>query len=332
MKKKVVIIFGGRSYEHEVSINSAKSIMKYINKDKYEIKLIYIDKSGQWLLCNNINSLKNLVKLNDFKILNWCDVVFPVLHGNYGEDGKIQGLFDMLDVAYVGCNLKSSCNCMDKEICKVLLNDINIPQTPYIVINKNNYDLNNTLNEIKEKIGYPCFIKPANSGSSIGINKIYHESEVNKFVIEAFKFDDKIIIEKYIRGREVEIGVLGNDDILVSNIGEIIAGDDFYSYDDKYNSNKSIVKVPVKLNKEIERKIKEYAKKAYKKMECSGLSRIDFFIENSTNEIYLNEINTMPGFTNISMYPVLFEDIGIKYDILIDTLIDLGIKKHTDNN
>ena len=327
MKKKVVIIFGGKSYEHEVSINSAKSIMKYINKDKYEIKLIYIDKSGEWLLCNNINNLNNLVKLNDFKILDWCDVVFPVLHGSYGEDGKIQGLFETLGVPYVGCNLVSSCNCMDKEICKVLLKDKDIPQTPYITVYKDNYNLDIVLNMIKEEIGYPCFVKPANSGSSIGINKIYHESEVNKFIEEAFNYDNKLIIEKYIRGREVEIGVLGNDDIIVSNIGEIIAGDDFYSYDAKYNSSKSIVKVPVKLNKEIENKIKDYAKKAYKKMECSGLSRIDFFIENSTNKIYLNEINTMPGFTNISMYPVLFENIGIKYDILIDKLISLGIEK-----
>lgn len=324
MKKKLVIIFGGRSNEHDVSIESAKSIMKYINKKKYEIKLIYIDRDGKWLLCNNIDNLRNMIHLKDFKILEWCDVVFPILHGRYGEDGKIQGLFEMLGVNYVGCNLISSCNCMDKEITKILLNDIGITQTPYITVNKINYDLDVVLNSIKENIGYPCFIKPANSGSSIGINKIYHQSEVDKYIKEAFKYDKKIIIEKYIRGREVEVGILGNDEFIVSNIGEVIAGDDFYSYDAKYNNDKSIVKVPVKLNQDLERQIKECAKKAYQKMECSGLARIDFFIENSTNKIYLNEINTMPGFTNISMYPTLFENIGIKYDILIDKLIELG--------
>jgi len=326
MKKKLVIIFGGKSNEHDVSISSAKSIIKNINKDKYDIRLIYINKNGKWLLCNNIKKLYNLIELNDFKILEWCDIVFPILHGDYGEDGKIQGLFEILNVAYVGCNTISSSNCMDKEITKILLNSVDIPQTPYIVVNKKDYNLNNVLNEIKDKIGYPCFIKPANSGSSIGINKIYHHSEVDKNINEAFKYDKKLIIEKYIKGKEVEIGVLGNENTIVSNIGEIIAGDDFYSYEAKYNSTDSIVKVPITLNKEIEIKIKEYAKKAYEKMECSGLSRIDFFIENGSNQVYLNEINTMPGFTDISMYPVLFEEIGIKYDILIDKLIELGIK------
>lgn len=328
MKKKLVIIFGGKSTEHDISIKSARSIMEYINKDKYEIKLVYIDKKGKWLLCNNIKKLNSLIELKDFKILEWCDIVFPILHGSYGEDGKLQGLLEMLNINYVGCDLKSSCNCMDKEITKILLNNQNILQADYIRVDKTNYDLNNTLKEIKEKINYPCFIKPANSGSSIGIYKIYHESEVDKYIKEAFKYDNKILIEKYIRGREVEVGILGNDDIIVSNIGEIIAKDDFYSYDAKYNSKESIVKVPTKLNKDIENKIKEYAKKAYETMGCSGLSRIDFFIENSTNNVYLNEINTMPGFTNISMYPILFEEIGIKYDILIDKLIELGINRH----
>ena len=326
--KNLVIIFGGKSSEHDVSIESARSIVKYINKEKYNIKLVYIDKSGKWLLCNNINRLSNLIELKDFKILTMADIVFPILHGMYGEDGKIQGLFEMLDVKYVGCDTTCSSICMDKSLTKIMLDKIDIPQAKYIIINKNNFDLNTTLVNIKENIGYPCFIKPANGGSSIGINKIYHEREVKKFIEEAFKYDDKIVIEEYIRGREVEIAILGNDDIIISNIGEIIAGDDFYSYDAKYKSDKSIVKVPVMLKEEIEQKIKEYASKIYKYLGCSGLSRLDFFIQNETNNIYFNEINTMPGFTNISMYPLLIEDIGIKYDVLIDTLIELGISKH----
>lgn len=332
MKKNLVIIFGGKSNEHEVSIKSAKSIVKYINKEKYNIKLVYINKEGKWLLCNNINKLSNLIELKDFKILTLSDIVFPILHGSYGEDGKIQGLFEMLNVAYVGCNQISSCIAMDKGITKMLLDNIDIPQAKYIIINKNEYNLNDILQKIKNNIGYPCFIKPANSGSSIGINKIYHESEVNKFVEEAFKYDSKILIEEYIRGREVEIGILGNDDIIVSNIGEVIAGDDFYSYDAKYNSKKSVVKIPIKLKDDIQDKIKKYAITIYKFLECSGLSRLDFFIQNETSNIYFNEINTMPGFTNISMYPLLIEDIGIKYDILIDKLIELGINRYKEKS
>ena len=328
MKKRIIIIFGGKSFEHEVSIKSAKSIVKAINKDKYDIKLVYIDKVGDWYLCNNINELDNLVPIKDIKIFENCDCVFPVLHGNNGEDGKIQGFFDMLDVPYVGCNNVSGTLCMDKIFTKIILNNENINQAKYIAVNKHDYNVDNTKIQIKEKIGYPCFVKPANAGSSVGINKIYHEHELEKNILEAFKYDKKILIEECIYGREVEIGVLGNDEVITSKVGEVIPGDDFYSYDAKYNSKESIVKIPATISDATFNEIKNTAIKAYKALECSGLSRIDFFIQNETNKIFLNEVNTMPGFTNISMYPILFENIGIKYDILIDKLIELGIENH----
>lgn len=328
MKKNILIIFGGKSYEHEVSIKSAKSIINAINKEKYNLKLIYIDKNGDFNLCKNINNLNDLVPINDKKLFDMCDVVFPILHGNNGEDGKLQGMLEMLNVPYVGCNLISSALCMDKVFTKMILDIENILQAKYIYIKKDDYTLEKYSKEIKEKIGYPCFIKPANAGSSVGINKVYHEKELDKYINEAFKYDNKILIEECIYGREVEIALLGNEEVIISKIGEIIPDDDFYSYDAKYNSNKSIVKIPSDIPEKIYNKISEIALKAYKIFECSGLSRIDFFIQNETNDIYLNEINTMPGFTNISMYPTLIENIGIKYDILIDKLIDLAILSH----
>jgi len=324
MKKKVILIFGGKSYEHEVSIKSAKSILKYINKEKYEIILIYITKTGKWNLCYDINNLDVLVPITDNKIFKDCYCVFPVLHGSYGEDGKLQGYLDMINIPYVGCNLISSSLCMDKAFTKIVLDSVGIKQAKYIIIYKNNFDIDKVKSLIKEKIKFPCFIKPANAGSSVGISKIYHEHELIDNINNAFKYDNKLVIEECIYGRELEVGILGNDDIIVSNVGEILPGDDFYSYDAKYNSKESIVKVPTELNSEIKREIQDIARLAYKTLECSGLSRIDFFLKNKTNEVYLNEINTLPGFTNISMYPLLFEDIGIKYDVLIDKLLDLG--------
>ena len=250
--------------------------------------------------------------------------MFPILHGTYGEDGKLQGYLEMINVPYVGCNLISSALCMDKAFTKIILDNVNIKQANYIIVNKNDYDIDKIKILIKDKIKYPCFVKPANAGSSVGISKIYHEHELDDNINNAFKYDDKLVIEECIYGRELEVGILGNDDIIVSDVGEIIPGDDFYSYDAKYNSKESIVKVPTTLNDKIKKEIQEIAKKAYKAMGCSGLSRIDFFLKKETSEIYLNEINTLPGFTNISMYPLLFENIGIKYDILIDKLIELG--------
>ncbi|MBE6153313.1 MAG: D-alanine--D-alanine ligase [Firmicutes bacterium] len=328
MKKKIILIFGGKSYEHDISIKSAKSILKYINKNKYDITLIYITKNGEWSLCKNINKLDDRKSIVDNSIFKDCYCVFPILHGNNGEDGKIQGYFDMINVPYVGCNLISSALCMDKAFTKIVLDNIGIKQAKYIIVNKNDYNIDRIKAIIKEEIKYPCFIKPANAGSSVGINKVYHEHELLENINGAFNYDEKIIIEECIYGRELEVGILGNNDIIVSNVGEILPADDFYSYDAKYNSKDSIVKIPAIINSEIKTKIKEIAKQAYKALECSGLSRIDFFLKNDSNEIYLNEINTMPGFTNISMYPLLFENVGIKYETLIDKLIDLGRLKY----
>ncbi len=320
----LTIIFGGKSNEHNISILSARSIMKYINKDKYNISLIYIDKDGIWYKCHDIDNLDNLELIKNFNMLTQTDIVFPVLHGKYGEDGRLQGLFEILGIKYVGCRLDSSLISMDKELTKIILNNINIPQAKYLCVHKNNYNINSILKAINTQIKYPVFIKPARSGSSIGINKAYDSNSVDKYIKEAFKYDDKVIIEEYIKGREIEVGILGNNELIISDIGEIKTNDDFYSYDSKYKNNKSKTIIPALIDDALVYKIKGCAIEIYKVLECRGLSRLDFFVDN--DRIIFNEINTMPGFTNISMYPMLFESIGINYSDLIDRLIELGME------
>ena len=324
MKRNILIMFGGNSSEHDISIKSYFNIIKHINKDKYNIKSIYIDLSNNWYLLKNNKKLESKELLNN-KIINNIDVVFPIIHGSYGEDGKLQGYLEMLNIPYVGCNMLASSICMDKVFCKELIKNIDVLQTNYIYLYKD-YDIVNILKEIKKNIGYPCFIKPSNGGSSIGINKVNNESEVDKYIKEALKYDNKVIIEKEIKGREIEIGVIGNDEFIVSSIGEVKTNN-FYSYENKYVNNSSTVTIPANINNNLKKEIENSAKKIYKYLECSGMARIDFFIEEKTNNIYLNEINTIPGFTDISMFPLLFKNIGLKYDVLIDKLIDLSLIK-----
>ena len=319
----LTILFGGKSNEHDISILSAKSIMKYINRDKYNISLIYIDKDGEWYRCFDIEKLDGLEIIDNYNILNKADVVFPVLHGRYGEDGTIQGLMEVLGVKYVGCGIGSSLIAMDKELTKIVLNSINIPQAKYISVFKDNYNINSILDIIDNDIHYPIFIKPARSGSSVGINKVYDSDGVEKCIQEAFNYDDKVIIEEYIEGREIEVGILGNDELIISDIGEIKTSEDFYSYDSKYKNKTSKTIIPALIDDTLVYKIKACALEIYRTMECRGLARLDFFV--NKDKIIFNEINTMPGFTNISMYPMLFENIGIDYSELIDRIIELGM-------
>ncbi len=320
LKKNIAFIFGGESYEHEVSIRSCKSVLENTDKNKYKIDLIYIDREGTWYLCKNIEDLDTKAKIENLEILKKYDVVFPILHGDYGEDGKIQGLFEMMHIPYVGCNVVSSAVCMDKDFTKKILSKEKIAVVPYIVATKDT-PLKELQKKVRNYIGYPCFVKPSASGSSIGICKVNKKEKLENAIREALLYDKKVLIEKYIKGREVEVAILGNENLTISNIGEIFSGEDFYSYNAKYNCEKSITKVPTKINRKIEKKIKRNAEKAYHILGCSGLSRIDFFIS-KTGKIYINEINTMPGFTSISMYPVLLEEKGISFKKLIDTLIE----------
>ena len=333
-KIKLGIIYGGVSTEHEVSINSFNGIINNIDKSKYDIYEIYIDKKGDWYGDNT--------KIIDiFSYLRNLDVVFPVLHGLYGEDGCTSGLLNIVGIPYVGCDILSSSLCMDKVYTNIMFNTIGLSHAKYIYIkyindkyiyvddefNDKELDILDICNIVKNRLCFPVFVKPSRSGSSVGINKAYNIDELIEYIDYAKRFDNKILIEENIDGREVECAVLGNNDLIVSTVGEIISSSDYYSYDAKYIDNNSKVVVPADINSDIIDKIKHMAKKAYKLLDCRGLSRIDFFIEINTNKIYINEINTMPGFTEISMYPKLLEEEGIVYSELLDRLIMLAINK-----
>lgn len=334
MKKiKLGIIYGGLSTEHEVSINSAKSIIDNIDKDKYEIYKIYIDKKGNWY--KEDNKIDNV-----FEYLRNLDVIFPILHGLYGEDGTIEGLFELLGVPYVGCNVLSSSICMDKIYTKMILDKIGIDTAKYIYVKKvkDKYIyINNTFEEkelsleeisllVEDSLSFPVFVKPSRSGSSIGINKAHNKEELIKYIKYASGFDSKILIEENIIGRELECAILGNDLVEASPIGEILPKGEFYSYNAKYIDDSETL-IPNDIDKIVCDKIRSVAVKAYKALDCRGLSRVDFFLEKDTNRIILNEINTMPGFTTISMYPKLWESIGISYKELLDKLINLALEK-----
>lgn len=346
--KKVGVIFGGISTEHDVSIVSGTSVIKNLDKNKYDITPIYISKEGEWYKYNvpikEIEVLKvgdkleNLVKIeNIFDTLKKLDVVFPVLHGLGGEDGTIQGLLQILKVPYVGCGVLASSIGMDKVYTKVIFEKANIKQAKYEYIRKikNEYiyvdkEFNEricTLDELCEiivnSLKFPMFIKPSNSGSSVGINKAKNLEELKEYIEYASSFDNKILIEEGIIGREVECAVLGDNEVISSCVGEILPAEDFYTFDAKYNNSESVAVIPADISKEISNDIRDLAIKAFKAIDGKGLSRVDFFVEKSTNEIYINEINTMPGFTEISMYPKLFEQVGIRYSELLDKLINL---------
>ena len=334
-KIKLGVIFGGMSTENEVSVMSAQSVLNNLDKEKYEIYPIYIDIDGIWWKDTQKEKIENEVKY-----LKELDVIFPVLHGLYGEDGTIQGLFELLKLPYVGCHVLASSVGMDKVYSKVVFDKAGLKQAKYEYIRKyqNKYiyvdekfdeeivELKEVVEKISNKLTFPMFIKPSNSGSSVGINKAKNKEELEKHIEYAAKFDSKILIEQGINGREVECAVLGNEEVIASCVGEVKSAEDFYSYDAKYNNQESRTEIPANIPENISEEIRAQAIKAFKSIDGKGLSRVDFFIENETNEIYINEINTLPGFTNISMYPKLFGDSGIDYKELLDKLVELAVK------
>ena len=345
-KLKLGVIFGGMSTEHDISIVSGSSVLKNLNKEKYDITPIYIDENGEWYNyekdLNQIEILKvgeqptELKKLeNPMGILKKMDVVFPVLHGLYGEDGTIQGLFELLKVPYVGCRVLGSCVCMDKVYTKIILEKAGINQAKYVYVRRFNdkyifvdeqfnekiLNLDEVSSEVEKVVGLPAFVKPSNSGSSVGINKAKSIDELKNAIEYASKFDNKILVEENINGREVECAVIGNEEVDASCVGEILPAEDFYSFDAKYKNSESRVVIPAELDKDISESIRKTAIKAFKAVDGKGLSRVDFFVERETNKIYLNEINTMPGFTTISMYPQLWGECGKSYSDLLDELI-----------
>lgn len=342
-KINIALFFGGRSAEHEVSLLSARSIYNAFSKEKYEILPVAISKKGFFHSLEKSKNIllgankrvpevdrKNILDLKVLKVLeDNIDLVFPVLHGPYGEDGKIQGFLDTLNIKYVGCDLLSSAVGMDKAVMKEIFSYHNIPQSKFKVLKKEEFKNQNPLdlyNKFVEDLKDPFFIKPANMGSSIGINIVNEFASFEAALKEAFKYDNKIIIESNIEGREIESAVIGKGDkIEVSAAGEIISTHNFYDYQAKYEDQSTELIIPAEISKKSKKIIKELSIRAFKAIGASGISRLDFFVNEKENMILVNEINTMPGFTKFSMYPLLFKEVGISYMELLDRLVDIAM-------
>lgn len=302
--KKVLLIYGGVSYEHDVSIKSCKSILENIDDTKYIVDSILVTKDNKWL--NNDKEIDNIIEF-----IKKYDIVFPMIHGATGEDGKIQGFLDLFNIKYVGSKCGPSYLCMDKERTKQVLYYNKIPQVPYQIYNKDE----------KIYIPFPIIVKPANGGSSIGINIAYNNKELKKAIKQTLKYDDKVLLEQFLENtKELECAILEDKKIVVSDVGEIINDSLFYDYESKYNCKNVNTTLNASIDESIKKQIQKYAKKAFKILDLKGLARIDFFYHNG--KIYLNEINTIPGFTNISMYPQLLIKKGISYKNLISKLIE----------
>ena len=344
--KKLLIICGGQSSEHIVSRMSCTSVLNNIHKNLYKITLVGIDKNGTWYLLDQNQKdlaknswLNNSTEIKDiFGLLKEHDVVFPVLHGMNGEDGTIQGLFELAGVPYVGCRVLGSSVSMDKIYTKKILDTAGIPQVKslyvkkryddkLVVVDNNFQEHEEILNIVKKELCFPVFIKASRSGSSVGCFRCNKEEDLINTLQEAAKYDRHIVVEECIDCIELETAVLGNDDVIVSRVGQIMPHGEFYTFESKYEDAESKTCIPALVDEKIQEEIRKLAIRVFKAVDGHGLSRVDFFLDRKTNKIYLNEINTLPGFTNISMYPQLIEDFGIGYSDLIDELIDLAFEK-----
>ncbi len=333
----MAVIFGGRSAEHEVSLQSAKNVIAALDKKKYDPILVGIDKTGRWHLQDNSHYLLNesnpkligLAQSHKELVLPptplakqslGIDVVFTVLHGTFGEDGTIQGFLKLANIPFVGAGVLGSAVGMDKDVQKRLLRDAGIPTVKFVVLTSHK-------NPVASPFGYPVFIKPANCGSSVGISKAHGQKELLKAVKVAFRYDSKVLVEEAIKGREIEISVLGNENPVASVPGEILPTHEFYDYEAKYiDENGAVFEIPAKLTKAEIKKIQDLAVKAYKALCCEGMARVDMFLDKK-GQVLINEINTIPGFTKISMYPKLWEASGVPYSKLIDKLIQLALAR-----
>lgn len=352
MKKKIKvgILFGGKSAEHEVSLQSARNVAEAIDREKYEVVLIGIDKEGRWLL--NSDSSKFLLNSQDPKLIalnkenaksvslapqgqgllqtggsdsdEKIDVVFPILHGPFGEDGTVQGLLKLAGIPFVGAGVLGSAVGMDKDVMKRLLRDAEIPIGKFLVL-KDGETI--SYKKVIDALGSPFFVKPANMGSSVGVGKVSSVKDFKGALADAFQYDSKVVIEENILGREIECSVLGNENPIASLPGEVIVHDEFYSYTTKYiNADGATLAIPSDLPKPLIKEVQKMAIAAFKALSCEGLGRVDFFLKKN-GKLYVNEINTMPGFTSVSMYPKLWETSGIPYTKLIDLLIQLAIER-----
>lgn len=360
LRKNIAVLFGGNSSEHEVSCVSAASIVNNISRDKYNLILIGITKKGKWMLYNGDaeriktgewenessnklafispdSSVKGVVVLNDngsFDTIK-LDAVIPVLHGKNGEDGTMQGLLELSGIPFVGCDTMASSACMDKIITNIILEHEGIDQAKFTWFCAYDFynDPEKCIDRVESEIGsYPVFVKPSNAGSSVGVSKAKNRDELIKSIEIAANEDDRILIEESIDGQEVECAVLGNETPIASIVGEIAPSNEFYDYDAKYLSGSSDLYIPAHVSNDTSNKIRDVAIKAYKALGCTGLSRVDFFVERATERVMLNELNTFPGFTDISMYPKLMEASGIGFEELLDKLLKLALERNENKN
>ncbi|EJK99720.1 D-alanine--D-alanine ligase [Pseudomonas chlororaphis] len=352
-KLRVGIIFGGRSAEHEVSLQSARNIVDALDRERFEPVLIGIDKNGHWHLNDTSNFLINqenpalialnrsnrelavvpgkasqqLVETSSQELLGHVDVIFPIVHGTLGEDGCLQGLLRMADLPFVGSDVLGSAVCMDKDISKRLLRDAGLAVTPFITLNRATA-ARTDFAQAQSKLGLPMFVKPANQGSSVGVSKVTSAAEYHAAIELALGFDEKVLVELAVSGREIECAVLGNDQPIASGCGEIVVGSGFYSYDSKYIDDQAAqVVVPADLSEEVSERIRTLAVEAFQVLGCSGLARVDVFLTQG-GEVLINEINSLPGFTRISMYPKLWQAVGMTYSELVSRLIELALERH----
>lgn len=356
-KLRVGVIFGGRSGEHEVSLMSARSVLSALNPEEYQVIQIGITHAGEWLVGGDVLTafesgktealtaatifsdptrpgLYSLEPDQAGKRLSELDVVFPVLHGTFGEDGTLQGLLEMAGIAYVGGGVLGSAVGMDKALFKDVMVRHGIPVLPYLVLLRSEIerDLQGCVVRLEKLAPYPLFTKPANLGSSVGISKCLNRSDLLEGLMEASRFDRRVLVEQGINPREIEVSVLGNDDPQASIPGEVIPSREFYSYESKYIDGSSELLIPAPLSPELVVEVREMAVRAFRAIDCAGMGRVDFLLDKDTGAIYLGEINTIPGFTTISMYPKLWEASGLAYPDLIDRLIELALERKTEND
>ena len=361
-KLRIAVLFGGRSGEHDVSLMSARSVLAVLDTERYEVTQIGITLDGNWLTGENVleafekNDVKDLNRVipptepasrqslfitrstktgEKLETLTAIDVFFPVLHGPFGEDGTIQGLLELADVAYVGAGVAGSSVGMDKGIFKDVMRANNIPIVESVIVLRNEieHDMNSVIEKVETMGAYPFFTKPANLGSSVGISKCNSRSDLSEGLMDAARYDRRVVIEKGVGNvREVEVSVLGNEDVQASVCGEVLPSREFYSYESKYVDGTSGLIIPSQMPNEVTEKIREYAIRAYKAIDCAGMARADFFVEADSKKIYLNELNTIPGFTSISMYPKLWQASGMTYAQLVDNLIELALERKTQRD
>jgi len=355
-KIRVGVLFGGKSGEHEVSLTSAQNVMAAMDKSKYEIVPIGITKAGLWLtgekvmaqltgaaemppqLAARAASSRSLTPFLDDSVvardaaLGALDVIFPVLHGPMGEDGTVQGLLELADLPYVGCGVLGSAASMDKVVAKDIFRAHGIPVLPYITVLRKTWvaEPDTVRAQIESALAYPVFVKPANMGSSVGISKVHAADELAAAMDEAAQYDRRLLVEQGINAREIEISILGNDDPQASVPGEVVPSREFYSYAAKYIDGDSKLLIPAPLEPEQTAAVKKYAIAAFLALDCSGLARVDFLLDRESGKVYLNEVNAMPGFTEISMYPKLWAASGLGYSALIDRLIELALERHAE--